>query len=153
MARISIRYSVTSPGTTGCAASRVSRWNGFHSVLRSGSSARLEAFSQPRVSSRSGRFAGTSHSPSRAVCTDGSGPTSLRITIQFVSSWSIDAQRFSTDGPATRTSCGSGSLRNRRPATSRVCVSGIWTNESGGTRSSADSGVKGSVRRRSQLDR
>ena len=34
-----------------------------------------------------------------------------------------------------------------------VCVSGIWTNESGGMRSSADSGVNGSVRRRSQLDR
>jgi hypothetical protein len=49
----------------------------------------------------------------------------LRTTIQLVSSWSIEAQSFSVEGPAIRTSCGSGSVMNRTPATSRVWVRGI----------------------------
>src|SRR5712691_6689819 len=66
---------------------------------------------EPRVTSRSARPGGSSRSPSRTDMTDTSGPTSLRMTIQLVSSWSISANRFSTLGPAISTSCGSGSLR------------------------------------------
>src|SRR5471032_1940128 len=61
VARISIRYSATSPGLSGAIASRVSLWKGFHGVERFSSSARYEALSQPRVSSRSGRSDGLQH--------------------------------------------------------------------------------------------
>jgi hypothetical protein len=42
---------------------------------------------------------------------------------------------------------------NRRPAISRVWVTGIWTKESGGMRSSADPAVNSWLRSRSQLVR
>src|SRR6516165_5739750 len=89
VAMISIAYSLIAPGVTGFCASRVSGCHGRHDSDRLESSARWEALSQPRVSSRSCKFGGTSRSPSRAVCTPTSGPTSLRMTIQLVSSLPI----------------------------------------------------------------
>ena len=93
VARISIAYSFISPGTTGFAASLVNGCQGSQGRDLRGSTARLEALSQPRVSSLSLRSAGVSSSPGRAVLTDSSGPTSLRMTIQLVSGWSSEAYR------------------------------------------------------------
>ena len=75
-------YSVISPGSTGLAAFRVSRCHGRHGVDLSGSIDRCDAFSQPRVSSFSGRFSGISRSSARAVRLPTSGPTSFKTTIQ-----------------------------------------------------------------------
>src|ERR1700733_7303986 len=86
-----ISYLTISPGVTGAIDSFVNLWNGSAGVDRAGSVARYDAFSQPRVSSRSGSVSGTDRSPTRAVTTDTSGPTSLSTTIQFVSVWSISA--------------------------------------------------------------
>jgi hypothetical protein len=151
VASTSIWYSTTSPGVTGSAAARVSLWNGFHSVLRSGSSARLEAFSQPRVSSRSGSVGSSSRSPSRTVITCGSGPMSFSDTIQLVSGWSIAAYSVTFAGPAISIGSLSGSLTKRSVDTFRVWVSGICTKESGGTTSSTEPGTHGSGFSRSQL--
>jgi len=91
-------------------AALVKGCQGFHGLDRSVSRALCDAFSQPRTSSLSGRLAGTWRSPSLAVCTDTSGPTSLSITIQFVSSWSIEACRCRALGPITSVSSGRGSV-------------------------------------------
>src|SRR5512143_1362347 len=77
--RISTAYSLISPGGTGFHASRVWGCQGFQGLVLLESRARCEGLSQPLVSSLSGRLAGTSVSPSRAVCTETSGPTSLRM--------------------------------------------------------------------------
>src|SRR5262245_59258656 len=67
-------------------AGRAGGCHGRPGIDRVGSTARWDALSQPRVSSRSCRPSVMSRSPSRAVCTPTSGPTSLRMTIQLVSS-------------------------------------------------------------------
>ena len=105
---------VISPGTTSLCASRVSGCHGFRGFDRTGSSARCDAFNHPCVNSRDGRSVWISRSPSLAVRTETSSPTSLRLMIQLVSSWSMDANKLSTLGPAINKSCGSGSPRLRK---------------------------------------
>ena len=56
-AMISIAYSLMSPGTTGFCAARVSGCQGRPGSERASSSARCDALSQPRVSSRSCKIA------------------------------------------------------------------------------------------------
>src|SRR5258708_34223701 len=89
VARISILYSTTSPGFTGLREARVSLWNGLHGFDRASSSARYDALSHPRVSSRSGRPAGPSPSPSRAGFADATGPHPLGTTSPLGSVWAV----------------------------------------------------------------